>query len=108
LDDRGYDRFLHVSRTYPDLRGLCARCYTHASQLVRDGLTSWETLEAAGKAKPKAKPGPSDLPHRQAWFLGEWAPDWKAMAGQKAAAISPKRTRKPRPKRSRKAAKQTV
>jgi hypothetical protein len=89
-----------------DLRGLCARCYTHASQLVRDGLTSWETLEAEGKARPKAKPAPSDLPHRQAWFLGEWAPDWKAWAAQKAATAAPvaptspakpKRVRKPRP-----------
>jgi hypothetical protein len=57
-----------------DLRGLCARCYTHASQLVGQGLTSWATLEAAGKALPKAPNGPSDLPHRKAWFLGEWAP----------------------------------
>jgi hypothetical protein len=26
------------------------------------------------KARPKAKPGPSDLPHRQAWFLGSGRP----------------------------------
>jgi hypothetical protein len=68
-------------------------------------LTSWETLEADGKARPKAKPSPSDLPHRQAWFLGEWAPDYKAWAEQKAAAATtaevtpptPRRVRKPRP-----------
>jgi hypothetical protein len=100
-----------------DLRGLCARCYTHASQLVRDGLTTWEKLEAEGKARPKAKPAPSDLPHRQAWFLGEWAPDWKAWEAQKALTMTvapaapatpakPKRVRKPRP--TKKTAKATA
>jgi hypothetical protein len=85
-----------------DLRGLCAKCYTHVNTLIREvpGL-SWERLEAEGKAKPKAPHGASDLPHRRAWVLGEWAPQAEpapaglTMAEVEALPKKPTKARKP-------------
>jgi hypothetical protein len=56
-------------------RGLCHPCAAEAGALVRAGLTSWEALEAEGKARPLGDDRPKgDLPHRKSWFLGHWTP----------------------------------
>ena len=47
------------------VRGLCRNHYHEAYKLVRDGETSWEKLEAAGKAAPRKR-------HRfRDWLLDE-------------------------------------
>lgn len=43
-------------------RGLCHSCYNVACKLVWGGKTTWEKLEAAGKALPsKTNRGPGHL-----------------------------------------------
>lgn len=48
----------------PDTRGLCRKHYQAAWQLVRDGKTSWDRLEGAGKAGSRTSQAPD-------WFLEE-------------------------------------
>ena len=36
----------------PLCRGLCASCYTIASQIVKTGQLTWEELEKQGRSKP--------------------------------------------------------
>lgn len=37
-------------------RGLCSKCYSKASSLVKKGTTTWEALEAAQLVLPSRKP----------------------------------------------------
>jgi hypothetical protein len=37
------------------VRGICRACYWYALREVRNGRTTWEQLEAAGKTKPVTK-----------------------------------------------------
>ena len=53
-------------------------------------------------------PEPSDLPHRQAWFLGQWEPDWKAWEAQKAPTTTAQPATPAKPKRTRKPGKKTA
>lgn len=47
-------------------RGLCQGCYTVASQLVKNGQTSWQDLEMAGKCKAA---GTEKRTQRIQWLL---------------------------------------
>ena len=60
-------------------------------QTVRNAIRAFNTAGLACADGPRdpirfkrrsIPPEPSDLPHRQAWFLGQWEPDWKAWEAQ--------------------------
>ena len=44
-------------------RGLCQRCYKAAKQRVDAGETTWDQLEAAGRAMPPARKESNALVH---------------------------------------------
>ena len=48
------------------LRGLCDRCYSRLSKLVRRKLATWAQLEREGKALPAAKEA------RSRWSSGNY------------------------------------
>jgi hypothetical protein len=57
-----------------EIHGLCTLCLRAAQGLIAQGLTTWATMEAAGRVRP-LRPLPTlNLPHRKAWLLGEWTP----------------------------------
>ena len=47
-------------------RGLCPACYQTAYRMVRDGTTTWQTLEDAGKVLPPSR-NQRSAEHR-GWF----------------------------------------
>jgi transposase len=61
-------------------------------QTVRNAIRAFNTAGLACLRRRSSRPHtvqrrsippePSDLPHRQAWFLGQWEPDWKAWEAQ--------------------------
>lgn len=50
-------------------RGLCSGCYQVATQLVRNGTTTWLNLTASGKCSPLQKQ--RERGTIRAWFLGD-------------------------------------
>lgn len=52
----------------PKTRGLCLSCYQCASKLVKDGATTWEALEQAGKCRAPHHGG-RGRSAKQQWFL---------------------------------------
>ena len=48
-------------------RGLCAACYVRANEVVKEGLTTWKKLEAAGKILPAQRQKTS----ARLWLLDE-------------------------------------
>ena len=52
-------------------RGLCRNCYALAWRLVRERLTTWESLEA----RRKTLPPPQHSRTKTKWFLEEKVPD---------------------------------
>jgi len=61
----------------PKVRGLCQSHYSTALKLIKEELTTWEELVAAGKAleaKPFGNAGPRNS-ERRAWFLGLEMPE---------------------------------
>ena len=45
----------HVGRKSPPCRGVCNSCASNFSFSVREGLTTWEHLEATGKVLPRIR-----------------------------------------------------
>ena len=51
-------------------RGLCTSCYQLAQQMVKAGQTTWEKLEATGKAIKYIKPKEQRDAITKSWLLG--------------------------------------
>ena len=49
-------------------RGLCGRHYNQARKIVKEGLKTWEELEASGKCLKAVGP-PKPKRKQSAWFL---------------------------------------